>query len=65
MYIKISSEDGTANSAAADGVGARKSATKSHIVKSISCPTAEIIGTGELATILASSSSVQGIGSDP
>ena len=35
---------GDANSAAADGVGALKSATKSQIVKSVSCPTAEIIG---------------------
>lgn len=34
----------TASSAAADGVGALKSATKSAIVKSVSCPTAEIIG---------------------
>ena len=39
---------GTANSAAADGVGALKSATKSAIVKSVSCPTAEIIGISEL-----------------
>ena len=31
-------------SAAADGVGALKSATKSEIVKSVSCPIAEIIG---------------------
>ena len=34
---------GAANSAAAVGVGARKSATKSAIVKSVSWPTAEII----------------------
>ena len=34
------------SSAAAEGVGARKSATKSAIVKSVSCPTAEITGTG-------------------
>ncbi len=33
-----------ASSAAAEGVGALKSATKSAIVKSVSCPTAEIIG---------------------
>ena len=39
---------GTANSAAADGVGARISATKSQIVKSVSCPTAEITGISEL-----------------
>ena len=37
----------TASSAAADGVGALKSATKSAIVKSVSCPTAEIIGSSE------------------
>ena len=30
--------------AAADGVGALRSATKSAMVKSISCPTAEITG---------------------
>ena len=35
---------GTANSAAALGVGARISATKSVIVKSVSCPTAEMMG---------------------
>ena len=39
---------GTASSAAADGVGALKSATKSAIVKSVSCPTAEITGSSEL-----------------
>ena len=38
---------GTINSAAALGVGARKSATKSQIVKSISWPTAETIGRAE------------------
>ena len=38
---------GTINSAAALGVGARKSATKSEMVKSISWPTAETIGTAE------------------
>ena len=37
----------TANSAAAEGVGALKSATKSAIVKSVSCPTAEITGNSE------------------
>ena len=36
------------SSAAADGVGALKSLTKSMIVKSVSCPTAEIIGFGQL-----------------
>ena len=39
--------DAVASSAAADGVGALKSATKSAIVKSVSCPTAEIIGISE------------------
>ena len=37
----------TTISAAADGVGARRSATKSAIVTSTSCPTAEITGTGD------------------
>jgi len=36
----------TTSSAAADGVGARTSATKSAIVTSVSCPTAEMTGTG-------------------
>ena len=36
---------GTESSAAADGVGALRSETKSQIVKSVSCPTADIIGT--------------------
>jgi len=35
---------GTANSAAPVGVGALKSATKSAMVKSVSCPTADITG---------------------
>ena len=39
---------GTANSAAAVGVGARRSATKSAMVKSTSWPTALIIGILEL-----------------
>ena len=33
--------------AAAEGIGALKSATKSEIVKSVSCPTAEMIGIDE------------------
>ena len=37
----------TTISAAADGVGARRSATKSAIVTSVSWPTAEITGTGD------------------
>ena len=43
MYSK-SDKDGVAISAAADGVGALISDTKSQIVKSVSCPTADIIG---------------------
>ena len=39
---------GTTISAAAEGVGARKSATKSEIEKSVSWPTAETIGISEL-----------------
>ena len=58
--IFISSISGTANSAAADGVGALKSATKSAIVKSVSCPTAEIIGIFELNIALATTSSLNG-----
>ena len=41
----MSDNCGTAISAAPVGVGALKSATKSAIVKSISCPTALIVGT--------------------
>ena len=37
----------TTSSAAADGVGARTSATKSAMVTSVSWPTAEITGTGD------------------
>ena len=44
MFFITSAIFGTASSAAADGVGALKSATKSEIEKSVSCPTAEIIG---------------------
>jgi len=40
--------EGIILSAAAEGVGALSSATKSEIVISISCPTAEIIGIREL-----------------
>jgi len=49
---------GTINSAAALGVGARKSATKSAMVKSISCPTAETIGTSAAAIARATISSL-------
>ena len=51
---------GTASSAAADGVGALKSATKSAIVKSVSCPTADIIGISELYILCATISSLNG-----
>ena len=51
---------GTASSAAADGVGALKSATKSAIVKSVSCPTAEITGSSESYIALATISSLNG-----
>ena len=42
------STSGEIISAAADGVGALKSDTKSEMVKSVSCPTADIIGILEL-----------------
>ena len=45
---------------AADGVGARKSATISLIVVSVSCPTAETIGIMHLEISLASSSLLKG-----
>ena len=48
----------TTISAAADGVGARRSATKSAIVTSVSCPTAEIVGTGQPAIARATTSSL-------
>ena len=50
---------GAASSAAAVGVGARKSATKSAIVKSVSWPTAEIIGISLLKIALATISSLK------
>ena len=50
---------GTASSAAPVGVGARKSATKSQIVKSISCPTAEITGVSKLNIARATISSLK------
>ncbi len=45
-----SARDCAANSAAAVGVGARTSAQKSAIVKSVSCPTPEITGMRLAAT---------------
>jgi hypothetical protein len=53
-----SSSIGTARSAAAEGVGARTSATRSQIVMSTSCPTADIVGIGHRATARASRSSL-------
>jgi hypothetical protein len=50
----ISCRDRITSSAAAEGVGARRSATKSTIVKSVSCPIAEITGIFESATARAS-----------
>ena len=62
LYCSInvfkSTKLGTAISAAPVGVGARKSATKSAIVKSISCPTALIIGILEANIALATISSL-------
>ena len=49
---------GTAISAAPVGVGALRSATKSAIVKSISCPTALITGIGHSYMALATISSL-------
>ncbi len=46
--------------AAPVGVGARRSATKSAIVKSVSCPTAETPGTAEAAIARATLSSLNG-----
>src|SRR3954462_15862593 len=37
----------------ADGVGARRSATKSAMVKSVSCPTAEMTGISDAAMVRA------------
>ena len=48
----------TTSSAAADGVGARRSATKSAMVKSVSWPTAEITGTRQPAMARATRSSL-------
>ena len=48
----------TASSAAADGVGARRSATKSAMVKSVSWPTAEMTGTEQAAMARATRSSL-------
>ena len=58
MRLQNSSCAATTISAAADGVGARRSATKSAIVMSVSCPTAEMTGTGQLAIARATISSL-------
>ena len=47
IRLQNSSFAATTISAAADGVGARRSATKSAIVTSVSWPTAEMTGTGD------------------
>ena len=57
-FFTIASLDTTAISAAADGVGARTSDTKSEIEKSVSWPTAEIIGIRDLNIALATISSL-------
>lgn len=54
----ISVCDGYTSSAAALGVGALKSETKSQIVKSVSCPTADTIGIFEANIARASLSSL-------
>ena len=58
MRAQKSSLRETTISAAADGVGARRSATKSAMVTSVSCPTAEIVGTGQPAMARATTSSL-------
>ena len=55
----MSSSKGATSSAACEGVAALKSATKSDIVKSTSCPTAETIGIEELNIDIANSSSLK------
>ena len=58
MRAQNSSFAATTISAAADGVGARRSATKSAIVTSVSWPTAEMTGTGDAAIARATISSL-------
>ena len=50
---------GTTSSAAADGVGALRSAIRSEMVTSISCPTAETIGIVDPDIALATGSSLK------
>ncbi len=54
-----SARDGTASSAAAVGVGARRSEAKSTSVVSVSCPTAVMIGQGMAATARTTASSLK------
>src|SRR5216684_4334195 len=54
-----SASTGASFSAAALGVGARKSATKSAMVKSTSCPIAETTGLGQTAIARATTSSLK------
>ena len=56
--LNRSAKFGVAISAAAEGVGALSSETKSQIVKSVSCPTAEITGIADANITLASPSSL-------
>ncbi len=67
MCPKNSSLRFTTSSAAAEGVAARRSATKSAMVTSVSWPTAEITGTGQaaMARTTASSLNAQRSSSDP
>ena len=70
MVVRVLSHcvlSGTASSAAPDGVGALTSATKSAIVKSISCPIPDITGISmeEMARATTSSLKDQRSSSDP
>ena len=58
MWATNSSFCRTTISAAADGVGARRSAAKSAMVTSVSWPTAEITGIGQAAIARATTSSL-------
>ena len=60
IISSISEISGTANSAAADGVGALTSAAKSDKAQSISCPTAEITGSSDAAIARTTTSSENG-----
>ena len=59
VLAKISFLTEVTISTAADGVGARKSATGSHNVVSVSCPTAETIGIRDSETFLTKFSSLK------